>query len=257
MKSASIAHHTLVFILVSSALGVSCEVNHPCAQPGQCHTSADATMASATSPSESPLAAAPSAPAPSLVFEVKDPNAPALIILHGYGSNQEDLSELGQLAQRLGWYALSVPAPEVLGPKRYSWPKNSPLITHAYLQAQLGTYGLATRKVYLAGFSQGALHSAWLVATYPTRYAGVLAISPGGWVEGEPSLHATTTPLCLVGGRAELPRHRAKFDALAKVWRAAGAPLKIWEHQGGHHFPPSWRADFTQCLQELFSSQKL
>lgn len=209
-------------------------------------------MASPVSSSEAPLAPAPSAPAPSLVFEVKDPAAPALVILHGYGSNQEDLSELGQLAQGLGWYALSVPAPEVLGPKRYSWPKNSPAITHAYIQAQLKSYGLATRKIYLAGFSQGALHSAWLVADHPTQYAGVLAISPGGWVEGAPTLKAKTTPLCLVGGRAEQTRHRAKLEALAQAWRAAGAPLKIWEHQGGHHFPPSWRSDFTQCLQEVF-----
>lgn len=239
--------------MIISALGSACEVKTPCAQPGQCHTSDEAPLASAAFTDEAPLVKSPPPPSPSLVFSVQAPKAPALIILHGYGSNQEDLSELGELARSLGWYALSVPAPETLGPKRYAWPKNDPTITHAYLQAQLKAHDLLARKIYLAGFSQGALHSAWLVAKYPEHYSGVLAISPGGWVDGEPSLSSKTTPLCLVGGRAELPRHRAKFEALARSWRAAGAPLKLWEHQGGHHFPSSWRADFSQCFQEVFA----
>lgn len=198
----------------------------------------------------------PEPPAKPLLQTPEDPKSPWLVMLHGYGSNHHDFSDVAALAHAQGFGTLSVPAPVVMRPNSYSWPKGSPEQTHAYLQSVLTAHGVKPdAKVFLAGFSQGALHSAWLTLAYPERYAGVLAISPGGWTDDLPS-RAPERPLCLIGGDAELPRHKAKFELVQSAWSGSTAAQKTWRHAGGHHFPASWRVDFADCFSSVFGISK-
>ena len=178
---------------------------------------------------------------------------PRLVLMHGFGSNPQDLWALGQHARELGWDALSVPGPETRKLGRYAWPRDNPALTHAYLQSVLAQTWPDRRPVYLAGFSQGALHAAWLTAAYADDYLGVVALSPGGWVE-RPWPLAPARPLCLSGGQEERPEHLARQRELLQRWRDAGAPHRVWTHPGEHHLSDTWPQELTDCLRQVFGA---
>lgn len=188
----------------------------------------------------------------------KAPNSiPLLVMLHGYGSNHKDLVSLGRLARKMNWASLSVPAPVVMGSMRFSWDKNQPERTHRYLQSILKRWqashpALKTAQVYLAGFSQGGLHSSLVTTLYPEKYLGVLAISPAGWSTVPESFKQTTVrPICMVGGTAEKARYRKTFKALASALKKSKWPVEVYEHTQGHHFPSNWQGYFTRCFQHM------
>lgn len=199
-----------------------------------------------------PEAPAPPRP-PRLVRAPRPATPPALVVmLHGFNSNEADLMPLAQLAADAGLDALSVPAPIVGGPGRFQWKRQDTAHTHAYLQAVVRAQraahpSLPGGRVWLVGFSQGALHSAALVAQHPEHYRGVLGISPGGWASLPKQVVAPERkrPFVLTHGRAEIPRYRAVFDAIGALATSGEQPLTSALHEGGHRFPADWRTRFA------------
>ncbi|MBI3651986.1 MAG: alpha/beta fold hydrolase [Acidobacteria bacterium] len=133
----------------------------------------------------------------SLIHLVRQPQVsqsrpPLLLLLHGYGSNEQDLFSLtSYLDERL--LIVSARAPIPLFPGGYGWfqidftpqgtrmhadeAEQSRLILLAFLDYLLEVYNADPQRVYLAGFSQGAMMSLHLAVTHPEKVAGVLAMS--------------------------------------------------------------------------------
>lgn len=123
----------------------------------------------------------------------KDARA-ALILVHGRGSNAEDIYSLGEeIASGLSGVALL--APQAAGntwyPQRFLAPleQNEPFLSSALdvigrLIAGLGQDGLKPQNIVLVGFSQGACLSLEFAARNPRRYGGVIGLS--GALIGEP-----------------------------------------------------------------------
>ncbi len=121
-----------------------------------------------------------------------DAKPPLLVLLHGLGSNEQDLLSLAPyLDQR--FLIVSLRAPIVLQAGAYSWfnieftPKgnfidteqaeNSRLALLSFLD-QLGKQEVYDPKqVYLMGFSQGAIMSLSVALSTPEICAGVVAMS--------------------------------------------------------------------------------
>ncbi|MBA1242394.1 alpha/beta hydrolase [Pseudomonas japonica] len=117
---------------------------------------------------------------------------PLIIFLHGYGANEEDLFEIHERLFPDFTY-LSVRAPMPLGEGRYQWfsktPDNGPYEgVPAEVQRSLETlrafvteagrkYKVAPRRIYLVGFSQGAMMSYELALQYPDSVGGIAALS--------------------------------------------------------------------------------
>jgi phospholipase/carboxylesterase len=117
---------------------------------------------------------------------------PLLILLHGIGSNEEDLMGLEPyLDERL--LIVSVRAPLAYGWGGYAWFEIEWLpsgITIDRVQAEqsrdlivqfigeaVAAYGADPARVYLMGFSQGAMMSGWVTLTEPELIAGAVLMS--------------------------------------------------------------------------------
>lgn len=210
-------------------------------------------------PPQPPRVDLPSPPADPIVAipEGQPPEGgwPVVAMLHGYNSNQRDFGPVAELAATKGLAAVSLPGLIDNGSMRFQWKRGDAELTHAYVQAtvaqSLKGKDVALDRIWLAGFSQGALHSSILVLTHPESYRGALAIAPAGWTE-LPKAATVGAPraVTVFTGRGEIPRYRAKTDEVAAMLKREGMLADLIEHRGGHNFPPGWRPKF----EEIFAS---
>jgi phospholipase/carboxylesterase len=124
---------------------------------------------------------------------LKSEKAPVLFLLHGYGSNEEDLFSFAEeLPTEL--CIISVRAPYTLQPFGYAWyainfdaqngkwSDDEQAITSrdkifAFVEEACKTYGLDTHNVSLLGFSQGTILSYAVALSYPKKIKNVIALS--------------------------------------------------------------------------------
>lgn len=124
---------------------------------------------------------------------VKSQNPPLLILLHGYGSNKEDLFSFAEeLPDEL--LIVSAQAPNNMGFGSYAWyainfdasqGKFSDLIQAKsaidkialFIDAIKNKYNTNKEKTFLLGFSQGAILSYSISFFYPNKINHVIALS--------------------------------------------------------------------------------
>jgi phospholipase/carboxylesterase len=117
---------------------------------------------------------------------------PLLLLLHGVGSNEEDLFSLAPYLDER-FLVVSARAPVALDYGGYGWfridftprgmvadveqAKRSLAMLPGFIDELVETYGADRRRVYLMGFSQGAMMCLALLLTRPEKVAGVVAMS--------------------------------------------------------------------------------
>jgi phospholipase/carboxylesterase len=137
---------------------------------------------------------------------------PLLLLLHGYGSNEQDLFGLTPYLDAR-FLVLSVRAPYTLMPGGYAWfelaftdagmisdmaqAESSRTRLVQFIGEAIAAYDADPTQVYLLGFSQGAIMSAGVLLTEPEVVAGAALLS--GSVPQEP-----------LAGMAEAARLRGK-----------------------------------------------
>lgn len=122
-----------------------------------------------------------------------DPKPPVLFMLHGYGSNEEDLfSFASELSQEL--FIISVRAPFDIQPFGYAWyainfdaeygkwsdveqAKESRDKIVDFMAEAITVYGLDGNRTTLLGFSQGAILSYAIALSFPEKVSNVVALS--------------------------------------------------------------------------------
>jgi phospholipase/carboxylesterase len=117
---------------------------------------------------------------------------PLLILLHGYGSNEQDLFGLAPYVDPR-FLVISARAPHILMPGGYAWfelewtnrgvvidfaqAEQSRELAAQFVGQVAGAYGADMRQIYLCGFSQGAIVSACIALTEPELVEGVVLMS--------------------------------------------------------------------------------
>ena len=117
---------------------------------------------------------------------------PLLLLLHGVGSNEEDLLDLSQYVDPR-FFIVSARGPITLMPGAYAWyhveflpdkmrinfreAEHSRSILQRFVAELIESYQVDPARVYLLGFSQGAIMSLSLALTQPEKLAGVVAMS--------------------------------------------------------------------------------
>jgi phospholipase/carboxylesterase len=118
---------------------------------------------------------------------------PVLILLHGYGSNEEDLFSFAPELPDDS-YVISVRAPYDLQPYGHAWyaihfdadenkfsdneqAKESVTLIASFIEEIVKQYPIDTKNITLIGFSQGAILSYATALTYPEKIAKVVALS--------------------------------------------------------------------------------
>lgn len=134
----------------------------------------------------------------SLTYLVREPKIkqeknPLLLLLHGYGSNEEDLfSFASELPDE--YYVVSVRAPYDLQPYGHAWyaihfdadenkfsddaqAMESRDLIIQFIDELIAKYPIDATNVNLIGFSQGAILSYATALSYPEKIARVVALS--------------------------------------------------------------------------------
>jgi phospholipase/carboxylesterase len=117
---------------------------------------------------------------------------PLLILLHGIGSNEEDLMGLEPYLDER-FLILSARAPHPYGWGGYAWfeiqwlpdgiaidraqAQQSRDLLVRFVGEAVAAYGADPARVYLMGFSQGAMMSGWVALTRPGLVAGAVLMS--------------------------------------------------------------------------------
>ena len=130
------------------------------------------------------------APAPGANGEGERP--PLLILFHGVGANERQMAALAP-AFDPRFVVVSARSPIVLGPNAFGWfhvsfTPQGPMIDAAEAEAgwklltrfvdeAVAAYGTDPARVYVGGFSQGAIMSLAALLTAPQKIAGAVAMS--------------------------------------------------------------------------------
>jgi phospholipase/carboxylesterase len=117
---------------------------------------------------------------------------PMLVLLHGYGSNEHDLFGLAPYLDPR-FLIVSARAPHMLMPGGYAWfelewtdagvvldfaqAEASRELAAGFVGEAAAAYGADPRRVYLCGFSQGAIVGAGVALTEPELVAGAVLMS--------------------------------------------------------------------------------
>ena len=125
--------------------------------------------------------------------KVKHDKNPLLLLLHGYGSNEEDLFSFASELPNDS-YVISVRAPYDLQPYGHAWyaihfdadenkfsdnvqAKQSVELIAAFIDEIVKQYPIDAKNVTLIGFSQGAILSYATALTYREKVSKVVALS--------------------------------------------------------------------------------
>ena len=170
-----------------------------------------------------------------------------MILLHGRGGSAEDMFSLGEA---LGGPEFAYLAPEAAN---HTWYPNSFLApleqNEPYLSSALArvesivqlaiSAGIAADNVVVAGFSQGACLATEFVATYPRKYAGLIAFTGGLIGPQESDLTHTGdlagTPAFFGSGDPDphVPWQRVRQSA--EVLKGMGAAVATHRYPGMPH----------------------
>lgn len=125
--------------------------------------------------------------------KIKQEQNPVIILLHGYGSNEEDLFSFStELPEE--YYIISVRAPYDLKPYGHAWyaihfdadenkfsddvqARESRDLIATFIDEITTKYPIDKTKVTLVGFSQGTILSYATALSYPEKIARVVALS--------------------------------------------------------------------------------
>lgn len=125
--------------------------------------------------------------------KIKHDKNPLLILLHGYGSNEEDLFSFASELPN-DHYVISVRAPYDLQPYGHAWyaihfdadenkfsdnvqAKQSVELIGSFIDQVVKQYPIDIKNINLIGFSQGAILSYATALTYPEKISKVVALS--------------------------------------------------------------------------------
>jgi phospholipase/carboxylesterase len=115
-----------------------------------------------------------------------------ILLLHGVGSNEEDLFRFSQSFPK-GFVVVSARAPYTLAAGKYAWfeltyaagkpvinpeqAEKSRLVINIFINQLIDRYMIDPKKVFLGGFSQGGIMSYSVGLTFPQKFAGIFVLS--------------------------------------------------------------------------------
>jgi phospholipase/carboxylesterase len=192
---------------------------------------------------------------------------PALILLHGVGSNERDLFGLAsELDPR--FFIVSARGPITRQPGSYAWfsvqflptgflideneAEDSRQLLLRFTDEVVAEYRLDPKRVFLMGFSQGCIISLYTAVTEPERYRGVVGMSGRLLPQAVPKLASPDRlkgfPLLIVHGTEDttigIDYGRSIRDQLSKL----PVDLDYREYPMGHWVKPQSLADVKDWL---------
>lgn len=185
------------------------------------------------------------------------PCPPVVIWLHGYGSNGF-LDESYQPLADTGAILVGINGTEIVDSLiSFRWSAPGFERTHQAVQKGLdmveASHCIDRRRVYLMGFSQGALHAGALLAQHPDAYVGALLMSPGGRQPNPTTSKARGKRVVVINGEQEGPGNLQRADAFRTLF-GSGNEVQSRVHDGEHEFPDDWQRSLPAALRWMMES---
>ncbi|MDR9430270.1 MAG: phospholipase [Natronomonas sp.] len=196
-------------------------------------------------------------------------NAPAVVLVHGRGTNERDLLSIGaQLPEEL--HVLSVRAPNSMGgPNSYTWYdldlsagglhasqpdpdgfRRSLDLLHEFVEAATARYDLDPDRIGLLGFSQGAITSMSALLERPGAYRWVVALN--GYLaeshEGDVE-KAAGKPVFIGCGSMDQVIPPVRAERAAELLESGGAYVRFETYSVGHGTMPDEITDVVAWLE--------
>lgn len=206
-----------------------------------------------------------------MIYELRKPDQiepnktyPALFLLHGMGSNEQDLLSLtAGLENQFYIFSIRGPIPQPPGfafftiegfgkPHREVFDDTVGKLTN-FIDYACELYPIDLKQLYLLGFSQGAILSMTLGLTLGNRIRGIIALS--GYIPGFVKEDYNLQP---VDKLSIFISHGEMDPVLPFQWgiesdeyfRSLGAKVSFHVYQAGHTVSLSNYQDFTKWLLE-------
>lgn len=192
---------------------------------------------------------------------------PALVLLHGFGSSEQDLFGLADaLDPRL--FVVSVRAPLALGPGQFAWyrlnwtadgpvpvdpgeSETSLQTLRQFLTSLPAAYGIDSNRLFLGGFSQGAIMSLAVALTQPQIVAGAVIMS-GRVLPGLVPGPGPYPPLFVAHGLYDSVLTIAEGRAVQELLQARQAEFTYREYPMAHEISlESWNDAVSWLAERL------
>lgn len=189
-----------------------------------------------------------------------------LVLLHGYGSNELDLLGLKEMFPSTGC-VLSFRAPIGLGNGGFCWfpiqghDGSQQVDTTQYFQAgsllmnwiesTIEKEKLKGRKLFIAGFSQGAMMSYEMVRRFANRFDGVIGFSGSS----KALKHLSPSSQCgadilMTHGRADNVLSYASGEEAKAMLEKCGAHVEFYTFEGAHQITKPVIAKAAEWLRK-------
>ncbi|MGO8672585.1 MAG: alpha/beta hydrolase [Capsulimonadaceae bacterium] len=197
-------------------------------------------------------------------------NPPLLLLLHGYGSNEDDLIELAQYLDRR-FLAVSVRAPLVLGRGQFAWfpieftdrglavETGSVRVAQAAIDAVIPefvqAYDVDPARVFLMGFSQGAMLALAVALSGSTRIGGCVAMSGRFLPDVIPDEPAALPPIFVTHGTSDEVVPIASGRQVRDYLLAKHPAAAYREYPMGHQVSSESLADVASWLKDALDGR--
>lgn len=192
---------------------------------------------------------------------------PLLLMLHGYGSNEEDLFPLAD-AFPPEFLVISARAPLTLSEGQYAWfhlnfaggkvvhdekqAETSRLVLKGFIDEVIKEFAVDASQIYLLGFSQGAIMSHSIGLTFPKLLAGYIALAGRILEEIKPAVREAgkrEIPTVFVGHGTIDQTLGIAHGRSAKIFlEEMGITPEYHEYEIGHTISPTEKNDFVAWL---------
>jgi predicted esterase len=185
---------------------------------------------------------------------------PLMIFLHGRNGNKESNRAEWETARQKGWLVLLAQSTQPLFPGSYCWDDIAKAMDdlHFYFTQVSQKYPLDSRRLILAGFSQGsgmAIHAA-LSGEFNAR--GFIGIA--SWSADPKSLVPQTEAARQVRGYFMTGEKDHTFETARQIWNAMqeqGISVAEELHPDlAHEFPPDFERSFGSAIDFIFKEHE-
>ncbi len=206
-----------------------------------------------------------------LLFEPEEPEgAPVLFLWHPLGGNAQWMANAMEAQQASERHGMIIAVPNSQGGLPTEWgylgdAQPDLAVFDDLLFCLLEQYAADSSRVYIAGFSAGALWSSYLVVHRAEYLAAAVILSGGVGMFFEYETPAFNLPVLLAwGGPRDTFQGFVHFDQLSMTFRDAlvadGHFVVECVHNGGHVPPPGvtgWGYNFATVHQERTGASPL
>ncbi len=210
---------------------------------------------------------------PALIYKVKEPaikseNPPLMILLHGYGSNEDDLMSLAPFMPQ-EYLVVSARAPKKLSENSFAWynidrssgtiktevseTENAKNQIITFIQDIQKKYKVDKNKVVLFGFSQGAILSYSVAFSKPDLVKGIAVMSGRLLDEDKPLLKHDLSKLkvFISHGTADKMLSIDSGRSAAKLLQEHKVNTTYKEFNDGHTINQEMMTSFLEWLTTL------